>query len=147
MQVMMQKHIDDMRSFNRFYTGVIGLLDKHILNSNYTLPELRVLYELYHNEGSTAKDIIDLLVLDKGYLSRILKRFERDKIITKVQSKSDRRAVYIFLTETGKTEFKKLNRDSDQQIAAILSLLKTKEINSLIKHMKSIKSILQSAKI
>ena len=43
---MKADHIANIRAFNRFYTRVLGLLDKYILNSQYTLPEVRILYEL-----------------------------------------------------------------------------------------------------
>jgi len=78
---MKSQFIKEIRAFNRFYTNIIGLLDKHILNSNYSLPEVRIMFELYHNAGLTASDITSLIDIDKGYLSRILKDFQKNKLI------------------------------------------------------------------
>lgn len=143
---MIQKDIDDIRAFNRFYTSVIGLLDKHILNSNYSLPEVRIMYELYHHKSLTASDIINLIHLDKGYLSRIIKQFEKKKLIIKVRSEEDGRSIHISLSDSGTRKFEILNNASNKQIANILSFLNQEDSMNLLNHMKEIKTILQKIK-
>lgn len=139
---MDQKHIDDVRAFNRFYTDIIGLLDGYILDSRYTLPEARVLFELYHHEDITASDIISFLMIDKGYLSRILLQFEKKKLITKKRSAADGRAAHISLTAKGKKEFEVLNQASHDQVRELLEKLASKDRSSLLAHMSAITKIL-----
>jgi DNA-binding MarR family transcriptional regulator len=144
---MIQKDIDEIRAFNRFYTSIIDLLDNHILNSHYSLPEVRIMYELYHHKSLTASNIITVLHLDKGYLSRILKQFEKKKLVAKTRSENDGRSVGISLTNLGTKEFEKLNTASNDQILNILSLLTQEETRDLLHHMKEIRDILQKAKV
>jgi len=140
---MKPQHVQELRAFNRFYTNIIGLLDRHILNSNYSLPEVRILYELYHRSALTASDIIALFDIDKGYLSRILKKFEKSKLINKINSPSDKRASVIQLSPKGKKEFEILNRASDKQIEKFLKNLPDKDCDELIKKINEAQKLLK----
>lgn len=139
---MNEKDIQQIRDFNRFYTSVIGLLDRHVVNSPYTLPEGRVLYELHHRQSCNASDIIAGTGIDKGYLSRILKSFEKKGLVLKKKSKEDGRAFHIMLSEKGEREFAKINVASSQQIRSLFETLDGSELAVLVNHMKGIKSII-----
>ena len=139
---MKPRYIKEIRAFNRFYTNIIGLLDRHILNSSYSLPEVRIMFELYHNAGLTASDIIALIDIDKGYLSRILKNFEKNKLISKVSSPTDKRTAVLQLTAKGKKEFEVLNNSSDRQVETIFKNLSQKECDDLIQKMLEIQQLL-----
>ena len=144
---MKQKHIRELRSFNRFYTNIIGVLDKYFLNSNLTLPEGRILFELYYKGNIKASDITSYLHIDKGYLSRILKQLKKKKMIIKVLSANDKRSGYIKLTKSGKKEIENLNQAANIQIADILNQLSNKECEQLIKNIQSMKMILNKIKV
>lgn len=68
--------IEQIRKFNRFYTPLIGILDRNYLDSGYSVTENRILFELYENERLSAKYLCNLLLLDKGYISRVISGFE-----------------------------------------------------------------------
>ncbi|UOE50766.1 MarR family transcriptional regulator [Mucilaginibacter sp. SMC90] len=138
-----QQHIQEIRTFNRFYTDLIGLLDKHLLNSEYSLAEARILYEIYTAKQVSASDIIYKLSIDKGYLSRILKKFEKQELIARVPSKEDARVSLLSLTGTGFKTFHELNEASDQQIADLVSAMPVNQLEDLIKHMKAIAGLLR----
>jgi DNA-binding MarR family transcriptional regulator len=145
---MNNEYIAGLRLFNRFYTSIIGLLDKQYLKTEFSLTEVRILYELaHHPEGMTAKDLTELLGLDKGYLSRMLQIFEKKKLITKKQSDLDKRAFFLYLSPKGNKVFAGLNEASQQHAADLLSSLGDAEAAKLIGHMDAIRNIFENSAI
>lgn len=143
---MNRNHIAEVREFNRFYTRIIGLLDKYLLHSDFTLPEVRVMYEIDHSGKITARQIIENMGIDKGYLSRILLKFDKKKIIQKVTSENDARVQLIQLTEKGQNEYNQLNNASHNQVAEILGKLSIEDQEALVNHFKQIQIILKNIK-
>jgi DNA-binding MarR family transcriptional regulator len=139
---MKMNAVNKVRAFNRFYTMVLGLLDKHLLNSDFTLPEVRVMYEIYHRKKITSKEIAELLGMDKGYLSRILLSFDNKKLIDRKANKTDGRVQEISLSAKGEKEFLAINLASENQVVELLSGLSSQEINKLVSHMDEIQKIL-----
>lgn len=134
--------IEEIRAFNRWYTGVIGLLDDVILESSFSLPEARILYELYHREGIQAGEITAMLGIDKGYLSRMLDQFTRQQLIVRKRSTEDGRVQHIFLTAKGRTAFEALNQASITQVEGMLAPLPAGNREKLVHHMNEIKRII-----
>lgn len=141
-----QNAIDRVREFNRFYTNVIGLLDRQFLDTPFSLTEGRVLYEISHTELCTAKKIRSNIDIDEGYLSRIIDKFTEKGLVKKTPAPEDRRLHLIQLTEKGKKEFSKLNENSNQLISQLMEKLSESERTELVKLMDRIKALLtQSA--
>lgn len=134
--------IDAVRAFNRFYTRQIGLLDEGLLKSAFSLTEARVLYELAHRDGLTATDLGRDLGLDAGYVSRLLKKFERLHLISRSTLVSDARQSAIVLTPAGRSAFAPLNKDSHDQVAALLDPLPASEQDRLVKSMRTVQALL-----
>jgi len=109
-----------VRAFNRFYTRKLGVLDQQLLESPYSLSEARVLYELAHQDGLSAREIGDRLGLDAGYLSRMLKGFTEKGLISRKPATSDRRQQLLSLTAKGRLAFGRLNRGSHDQVETML---------------------------
>ena len=137
-----QELIDKIRSFNRFYTNIIGLLDRHFLNTPYSLTEGRVLYEIAHTELCTAKKIRANIDIDEGYLSRIIDKFIKQGVVRKTPAPVDRRLHIIVLTEKGMREFAKLNENSNKLIAQMIERLSEEERAELIEVMERIHELL-----
>src|SRR5688572_26767574 len=104
--------IDAVRRFNRAYTRRIGLLNRGLLESEFSLVEARILYELAHRQSDTAADLADFLALDPGYLSRLLASLGKRGLVNRKPSAKDRRAAILELTPSGRQAFAELDRRS-----------------------------------
>lgn len=140
---MKERSIRDIRAFSRFYTDLIGLLDQHLLHSAYSLAEARIIYEIWQSKGITASHIMANMQIDKSYLSRLLQKLEKEKIITKERSTADARVTELSLTPKGQKTFEQLNKASDDQVAALLTPLTDEQSEQLSAHMKAIMLLLK----
>lgn len=138
--------INKIRSFNRFYTNVIGLLDHHFLDSRFSLTEGRVLYEICNTDECSAKKIRESIVIDEGYLSRILDSFSKRGLIKKAPSLTDRRLRIIVPTEKGRNEFTNLNKNSNILISQLVEKLSEEERAELLNNMEGIRTLLEKGK-
>lgn len=135
--------ISKIRSFNRFYTNILGLLSQHILDSEFTLTEVRVLLEIDRITDCTANILMNLLNIDRGYMSRILKGFERKGLIHKESSSTDGRVIFLSLTSSGHDLLSELEEKSNQQLRKLLSHTTKPEIEKLVDSMGDIEKIIQ----
>lgn len=108
--------ISDIRAFNRQYTRWVGVLDRHHLGSEYSLAEVRVLYEIANHPNLLARDIADQLGLDAGYLSRMIARFDKAGLIERKTSVKDGRAITLTLTPAGLARYRELDRLAAERI-------------------------------
>jgi DNA-binding MarR family transcriptional regulator/GNAT superfamily N-acetyltransferase len=131
-----------IRRFNRYYTNTLGLLNQHMLDSEFSLAEARILYDIGHKENFTAKKLIEGLRIDPGYLSRIIKRFEKQGLVYRVQSQEDKRSYYLYLTDKGSDTLAKLDGLSDNQIFQMVNCLSEQDHKSLAESMKTIENSL-----
>ena len=131
--------INTIRNFNRFYTILLGLLDKHFLNSEYSFTEARILYEINELGSCMAHTLSARLKIDKSYMSRIINRFERKELVLKTVSSKDNRANYIELTELGSSVLDNLIKTQNCQIEQLLAPLGDKECHDICSAMETIK--------
>ena len=132
-----------VRAFNRFYTRKLGALDQHLLDSPFSLAEARVLYELAHCEGISAKEIGLSLGLDAGYLSRIVQSFDEKGLISRTPLPSDRRQQQLGLTAKGRQAFVRLDRNSQKEVTAMLDALPVQARAHLVDAMATIETLLE----
>jgi len=137
--------IQAVRRFNRFYTRQIGVLQEHLLQSQLSLTEVRVLYELAHRDGATAVELRPELGLDRGYLSRMLRNFEKQGWIKTTPSPADRRRIFLSLTGKGRRVFDSLDRRSSEEVVAMLARLTPSQQKDLLGAMLRIESLLEDA--
>jgi DNA-binding MarR family transcriptional regulator/GNAT superfamily N-acetyltransferase len=135
--------IDAIRDFNRFYTRRLGLLDEGLLASQFSLAEVRVLYELAHRGSASASEIAGVLSLDAGYLSRILRRFDTQGLLERQRSDADSRRTMLRLSAQGQAVFAPLNAGAAEQIAGLIEPLSAPDRGRLLDAVATVRSLLQ----
>jgi len=110
-----------VRAFNRFYTGVIGLVHGMYLDMPYSLTEARLLFEMARQDVTAVADLRRGLDIDAGYLSRVLARFEAGGLVTRRRSDADGRRQDIVLTSAGRAAAAELDTRSARQIGELLA--------------------------
>ena len=140
-ELTVDAQVGAIRAFNRFYTRKIGVVDG-MASSPFALAEARVLYELAHREQATATDIRKELGLDAGYMSRILREFERRKLIRREQSKTDERQKFLSLTAKGRRAFAPLDARSNRDVVAILEGLSPTKRKQLVDAVQAVRRLL-----
>jgi DNA-binding MarR family transcriptional regulator/ribosomal protein S18 acetylase RimI-like enzyme len=126
------------RSFNRDYTRRIGLLQRALHDSPYSLTEARVIYEVAHRREVSAAQLAEQLDLDPGYVSRIVKRLMADKLLTQRPAPDDARRRHLQLTLAGRQCFAQLDRKSELQVARMLSKLDESSLQAVLTGMRAI---------
>jgi DNA-binding MarR family transcriptional regulator/N-acetylglutamate synthase-like GNAT family acetyltransferase len=136
------QQIEAVRQFNRFYTRRIGVLRDGLLDSPFSLTEVRVLHDLSQRDQLTAGEIGSDLGLDRGYLSRILQRFEQRGLIRKTRSQTDARQSLLELTPKGRKVFAPLDTRAQEEVQTMLTTLSVGQRRSLIDAMRNIEQLL-----
>ena len=144
MAIVSDRDVAAMRRFNRFFTRRIGALDEGHLGSDFSLTEVRVLYELFHGKGLTATDLVRALDLDEGYASRMLQRFERTGLVRRAPSAADRRATTLTLTARGRAAFRPLDRRADAAVRVLLESVHPRDRATAVQAMNRLQSILSA---
>src|SRR5881398_353885 len=123
----LERRVEAARRFNRFYTRQIGLLRRGAYDSPFSLTEVRVLYELAHREQPTATELGRDLGLDAGYLSRMLRGFEKRGLVTRTRSAADGRRSHLALTPPGRKVFAPLDARSPAAQTHVIAAMETIE--------------------
>ena len=135
------QYLEKIRKFNRYYANVLGKIDQEIYNKPFALTEARVITEINYCDGCTATEVREKLGIDRGYMSRIVQRFEDEQIISKKQSAADKRQYSLYLTAYGKEIFKDLVENANHGVDKMIQNLSTSNLSKLVTSMEAIQSI------
>ena len=130
-----------VRRFNRFYTSKIGVLDRGYADSPFSVAEARVLYEIANRPAApAASELTRDLGIDAGYMSRILRGFERRGLVTRVKVEGDARRSQLSLTARGRKEFSRIDRSTARQIGELVNELPAGRRQQAIGAMRAIEN-------
>ncbi|MUL43903.1 MarR family transcriptional regulator [Streptomonospora sp. PA3] len=133
--------VSAIRAFNRFFTRRVGVLKPGLLDSPWSLTEVRILYELRHRASVRALDLRRELDMDAGQLSRVLSRLQRNGLIGRSPSPEDGRRQIVELTEEGRRAAQTLDDRANEQVTALVSHLSAAERSRLIDAMATVRRL------
>lgn len=142
----LHRQTQTLRRFNRYYTMRLGLLRGRYLQSEFSLTEARILYELAHESEITAASLRRSLSLDAGYMSRLLTSLEKRGLVRRKPSQQDGRARLLKLTAAGKRTAARLDLQSSQEMALLLQTLSPSDRVALTTSLDKVHQILTAAK-
>jgi DNA-binding MarR family transcriptional regulator/GNAT superfamily N-acetyltransferase len=140
----MNNVVAEFRSFNRLYTRQIGLLDKHLLKSRFSLLEARVLYEVANGTVATAADLCRTLAVDKAQISRVVARLRAQGLVASRVSPDHAKHRLLSLTRSGRATFAVLDRDAAAQMERLLAPLDASSTKRAAEAVHQLQSILAS---
>ena len=142
---MIESDITAFREFNRFHTRLVGALNEHLLASDFTLPQARVLYEVANAPAKappSARDLSEVLNVDAGYLSRIVTGLVNKGLIERIPSEKNAKRLALTLSDKGRRAYSNLDAASIKEAAALLVNLSESERRQLLGAMSSIRRLL-----
>jgi len=137
----MDEAVAAVRAFTRFYTRFVGALDAHYLDSDLSLAEARLLYEIANRAAPLAAELQAELGLDAGYVSRILRRFQAGGWILRGRG-ADARRRPISLTADGRRVFDALDARTRAQIGDRIETLGESDRATLVEALGAARALL-----
>jgi DNA-binding MarR family transcriptional regulator/GNAT superfamily N-acetyltransferase len=138
--------LSQVRRFNRIVTERVGALDDHFLARDRSLCEARLLWEI-GADGRDVRSLRNLLKLDSGYLSRLLRSLEAAGLVTVGRKESDKRVRIARLTPSGLAERLVLDQRSDELAASLLAPLSGRQRARLVAAMADVERLLTAAMV
>jgi GNAT superfamily N-acetyltransferase/DNA-binding MarR family transcriptional regulator len=132
--------VQEVRQFNRFYTRLIGLLDEHLPDTDFSLPEGRVMYELATGGKQTAADLTRTLEIDKAQLSRVIRTLTDRRLLTSEVDAAHAKKKILSLTSAGRLAFTGLDQGTRVRMESVLRPLTATKRKKLASAMRDIQS-------
>ena len=143
---MSAEQVRRVRSFNRTVSQRIGALKDHFLDRDRPLGEARLLYEI-GRAGAHVRDLRARLELDSGYVSRLLRSLERQRLVKGQPAANDGRVRRVRLTRTGLRELRELDRRANALAKSVLAPLSVEQRDRLIAAMAEIERLMRASAI
>lgn len=138
----MKDNIETIRTFNRFYANYFNHFEKELYHDFPSMNEARVMAYLYFNQPRTAKNIQEQLGFDKGQLSKMLTKLEKQNVLTRQLDPSDRRHYQLQLTKLGENLHQELATKSHHYLSQHFSDFNTASLTQIANDLSEAEKLL-----
>ncbi|WP_231602628.1 MarR family winged helix-turn-helix transcriptional regulator [Herbaspirillum chlorophenolicum] len=123
---------------NRLARALLKPTDERLREVGISSSQLPVLVALKDGGKRTQKELADLANVEQPSMAQLLARMERDRLIAREASSTDRRSSLIFLTDRARQLLepgRAVLRDIDQNVCAALSKEEKEVLVSLLQRL------------
>jgi DNA-binding MarR family transcriptional regulator/GNAT superfamily N-acetyltransferase len=143
---MNERHIQQVRRFNRIVTQHVGALESSYLKRGRPLGQARLLFEV-GSEGIDVRVLRERLRLDSGYVSRLLRSLEAQGLVRVEAQTDDGRVRRVVLTPEGRAERETYDSLSDTLAVSFLTPLEPAQRERLVKAMADVERLLRAGDV
>lgn len=102
------------------------------VNHDTTLPRFDVMAALWRRrEGVTMSELSRMLLVSNGNATAVVDRLERDGLARRTPSETDRRTVYVALTDEGIRQFEVQAAGHEQELNTLFANLTEADLDAL----------------
>jgi DNA-binding MarR family transcriptional regulator len=122
--------------------GVTRFSESHLreflrVKHDTTLPRFDVMAALYRRrDGVTMSELSRMLLVSNGNATAVVDRLEKDSLVRRTQSETDRRTVFVALTPEGLAQFEGLAVDHEAEVDKLFSGLSEADLDTLTDILK-----------
>lgn len=122
--------------------GVTRASESHLreflrVKHDTTLPRFDVLAALYRRrDGVTMSELSRMLLVSNGNATAVVDRLEKDGLVRRTQSDTDRRTVFVALTPEGLAQFEGLASDHEHEVDRLFATLSEPDLEALTEILK-----------
>jgi DNA-binding MarR family transcriptional regulator len=107
-----------------------------------TLPRFDVMAALYRRrEGVTMSELSRMLLVSNGNATTVVDRLEKDGLVRRTPSETDRRTVFVALTAEGLAQFEGLAADHEAEVSRRFAGLSEADLDTLTDILKRMGSV------
>lgn len=122
--------------------GVTRAAESHLreflrVNHATTLPRFDVMAALFRRrDGVTMSELSRMLLVSNGNATTVVDRLEKDGLVRRTPSETDRRTIYVALTPEGFQQFESLAADHERELSGLFASLTEEDLDRLTEILK-----------
>ncbi|WP_144140301.1 helix-turn-helix domain-containing GNAT family N-acetyltransferase [Paraburkholderia sp. BCC1884] len=130
-----ERTILDLREFSRKLVRELGFMRSTLADSDLAPSAVHAVIEIGASPGIQARDLANILRLDKSNASRQIAKLESIGLVTRTTSTDDARSSELYLTDAGQSLRTRIDQFATDQVSHALRRLAPADQQTLVKSL------------
>jgi len=135
---------EPVKNVIRTFYHVVAIYSKEFGSGKYSFTEAYILGVVGRHPGISAVRITEMVDMNKGYLSRIIKKLVSDGLVLRKRFPGRNGSMELRLTEKGTALYQEMRRKADESIACHIADASEKDKTEFSRLMKQLDKNLQA---